>query len=96
MEALSIINVPDYMKKKYARKKIGCSIDYKRFNIKSRKILDNLLLNAHRANNDTNSNVAYDGEIAYMRINSPRGIAHKIIMTVENVGPVPFAYIEVY
>ena len=96
MEAFSIIQIPEYIKKKLARSKIGLSIDYKRFNLKSHKILDNLLLNAHRANDCDNSNVAYDGEVSYMRIHSPRWIAHKVVLSIENVWPVPFAYIEVY
>jgi len=96
MEALSILEIPDYKKKEYAKNKLWLSIDYKRFNLKSRKILDNLLLNAFKANDSDNSNVVYDGQIAFMRVNSPRWVAHKVIMSVENIWPVPFAYIEVY
>lgn len=96
MEALSIIELPEYKKKEYSKNVLWVSIDYKRFNLKSRKVLEGLLLNAHRANNETNSNTVYDGEVAYMRVNSPRGVAHKVVLAIENVGPTPFCYIEVY
>ena len=129
MEAFSILSVPEYIMKKNDKTIIGCNIDYKRFNIRSAKVLDNLFINFIRANNITNSNVAYDGEVAfiraevppvrketmktvkfdpktdthlgvdkirYKRIGSPRGVAHQIVISFENIGPVPIAFIEQY
>lgn len=93
---MSILEIPDYIKKRYKRHILGVSIDYKRFNIRDRKLMDSLLLSAHKANNETNSNVAYDGEVAFVRVWSPRWVAHKVVMSVENIWPVPFCYVEIY
>lgn len=71
MEAFSIIKVPKYVMKKNDKTIIGCNVDYKRFNIRSAKVLDNLFINFIRANNITNSNVAYDGEVAFIRSELP-------------------------
>lgn len=57
--------------KKHDRNIIGCNIDYKRFNIRSAKVLDSIFINMIRANNLTNSNVAYDGEVAFIRAEVP-------------------------
>jgi len=96
MKAFSIFNVPKYQQKKLFNSALGISIDYKRFNIRDRKLLDGILLASHRADNMTNTNVAYDWQIAYLRVNSPRGIAHQVIASFEEVWSVPFAYIEIY
>lgn len=60
MKAFSIFNVPKYQQKKLFNSALGISIDYKRFNIRDRKLLDGILLASHRADNMTNTNVAYD------------------------------------
>lgn len=96
MQAFSILDVPKYQQKKLFDSVIGVQIDYKRFNIRDRKLLDGLLIASHNAENMTNTNVAYDGKIAYLRVNSPRGIAHQVIASFEEVGSVPFAYVEIY
>jgi len=96
MKALSILEIPDYKKKDFVKSLLWIQVDYKRFNIKSRKILDSLLMNSIRANDNDNANIAYDKEVAFIRIPCPRWIAHKIVFNVENIWPVPFAYIEVY
>lgn len=96
MEAFSIFKVPKYQQKKLFDSALGVSVDYKRFNIRDRKLLDGILLASHKADNITNTNVAYDWQIAYIRVNSPRGVAHQVVASFEEVWPVPFAYIEIY
>lgn len=60
MEAFSLIDIPTYHKKKLKKSLIGSNIDYKRFNIKDRKILDNLTLSSRKANDTDNSDVTYE------------------------------------
>jgi len=96
MQAFSIIDVPKYQQKKLLDTVQWVSCDYMRFNIRDRKLLDWLLIASVQADNTTNTNVAYDRSIAYLRIKSPRGVAHQIIAWFEEVWPVPFAYIEIY
>jgi len=96
MQAFSIIDVPKYQQKALWKTVRSMSIDYKRFNIRDRKILEGLFVNSYRADNETNTNVIYDWNIAFLRVKSPRGIAHQIIATAEEVGAIPIAYVEVY
>lgn len=96
MEAFSIIQIPEYQRKKLKRKKLWISIDYKRFNIKDRNILQEFVFTTIEAPNETNSNVVYDWDVALLRVHSPRGKAHQVIISVEGIWPVPIAYIEVY
>jgi len=97
MEAMSIITIPEYIRKKLRKNIIGAWVDYRRFNIKSEKILDEIFwIRQHPASNDTNSNVVYDWQVAYQRIKSPRWIAHQAIIVIEWVWPVPIMMLEVY
>lgn len=95
MEAFSIIQIPWYIKKKLKPKLIGSNIDYKRFNIKDRKIFDNLHLKAH-ANDLDNADILYEWEIALKRVYSPRWIAHNVLLSIVWWKPIWFAYIEIY
>jgi len=96
MKALSIIEIPVYQKKKFKKKVLWVSIDYKRFNIKDNDIIENSIFFLHRAPNDTNSNIKYDWNVSYIRCHSPRWVAHQIIVSMENIWPVPIAYAELY
>lgn len=51
---------------------------------------------SYKSNNETNSESTFDWEVLYTRVHSPRGIAHKIVMNVVWLGPIPIAYVEVY
>jgi len=96
MEAFSIIDIPKYQQKKLCQSAKAVGVDYKRFNIKDRKILEGLFYNSYMASNDTNSNVSYNGKIAHVRVKSPRGRAQQVVATFEEVGAVPFCYYEEY
>jgi hypothetical protein len=75
---------------------IWSNIDYKRFNIKDRKLLDGLLVASVKANDMDNANIAYEWEVAYIRVYTPRWVAHKVVVTMENVWPIPICFVEVY
>jgi len=96
MEAFSIINIPAYMQKKIAQNAMGVSIDYKRFNIKSMDVFRNLFFQKYMPENDSNSNIKYNGKVAHVRVNSPRWIAQQAIVTFEEVGAVPIVFVEEY
>jgi len=95
MEAFSILNIPDYQKKRLKRSYIWSNIDYKRFNIKNRDILFNLSLMS-KANDWDNADVKYEGEVVLKRIQSPRGIAHAILLPIIGGKPISFGFVEVY
>lgn len=96
MQPFSIFTVPLYMQKKIAQNAMGVSIDYKRFNIKSWDIYKDLFFQKYMPENDSNSNVKYNGKTAHVRVNSPRGKAQKAIVTFEEVGAVPIIFVEEY
>lgn len=96
MQAFSIIEIPDYIKKKLNRKILGSSMDYKRFNIKDREILKAIHQFWKKANDTDNADILYDGEVAMQRIHSPRGIAHNILLSIIGGKPIGFAYVEIY
>lgn len=96
MEAFSIVDIPKYQKKKLKKTFIGIGIDYKRFNIKDRKILDTLTLTSRQASDTDNSDVTHEGDVSLVRVNSPRGIAHVALLGIIGGKPISFAYIEVY
>lgn len=96
MKAFSILEVPQYLRKKLEKSAIGIGIDYKRFNIKNRKVMEILPLILRRANDCDNSNTSYDGEITFLRVRSPRGVAHQVLISLVGIGPVPIMYIEEY
>jgi hypothetical protein len=72
MEPFSIVSIPAYMQKQIAKNAVGVSIDYKRFNIKSWDVFKDIFFQKYMPENDTNSNVKYNGKVAHIRVNSPR------------------------
>lgn len=97
MEAFSIIEIPEYMRKKFKKELLGSWVDYRRFNIKSEKVLDDIFwIRRNWASDTDNSNIVYDQEIVYQRIRSPRGNAHIASITIEWVWVVPIFMLEVY
>ena len=62
-------------------------MDYKRFNIKDRKIMKELFINSNQANDEDNSNTIHDtdNEVTYMRVSSNNGIAHQVLVNIVNV-----------
>lgn len=71
-------------------------MDYKRFNIKDRKIMKELFINSNQANDEDNSNTIHDtdNEVTYMRVSSNNGIAHQVLVNIVNVWPVPIIQVE--
>lgn len=96
MQALSILTIPEYIRKKLEKCQIGSGIDYQRFNIKKLSIFDKLPFARFRANNTDNSNITYDKDVAYLRINNRLWVAHNIIISVEWIWPVPIIQVLEY
>ena len=96
MIAFSILEVPTYLKKKLLKKCIGVHVDYKRFNIKHNEIFWEIPLLLKKANDTDNSNMSFDGEVSFLRVSSPRWIAHQVIVAFIGIWPVAICYIEQY
>lgn len=80
MESFSILNIPKYKKNWLTKLKPTMQLDYKRFNIKDLSILEQVLWAElmsiacprewKEVTNFTNSNVAYDNDIALLRVDT--------------------------
>ena len=81
MKAFSIIDIPVYQSRKLKKCENSMQIDYKRFNIRDRDLFESLFTtevawliawwkNWTQFTNITNSNVAYDREVAFLRVDT--------------------------
>lgn len=96
MEAFSILQIPKYQQNKLCVSTFAVGIDYRRYNIRDRKLWASLIVSNFYASDTDNNNTRYDWDVAYLRIKSPRGKAHQVLLPVIGAKPVPFLYVEEY
>lgn len=83
MQALSLLTVPEYNQRIWKRKCIWVSIDWKRFNIKSRDVIEWLWYLSRKWSNETNNSTYFMEWLTFQRIHSPNGIAHNVSFAFE-------------
>ena len=100
MKAFSILDIPEYKRKKLAKTIMGINIDYRRFTFSSQKqfmgYIEKYLPWYFWAVDENNASVSYDQWALISRTRSPRGIAYQVIVTFENIWAVPIIYFEIY
>lgn len=102
MDKFSILSIPAYMQKKYAKNCLGVTVDYMRFNIRDRKIFSSIIPMRESVLDLDNSNVEYIGGVSIQRVYSSRGVAFIYSQAIHypweehTAKPVPFMFVEVY
>jgi len=83
MQSLSLLTVPEYNQRIWKRRCIGVSIDWKRFNIRRRSVIERLWYLSKHASNETNNSTYFMEWLTFQRIRSPHWIAHNVSFAFE-------------